>query len=545
MLHFFYRQSLSTVLSIIIFIIVSAIISLYTVSSYTTTRENALNEIHINSTLAVQSLKKNLSSYIASYALNDYTKLIATEMETHKYLAIIVDDHNMAELLGKPEYIVGQIRINGEIHNYDPADPVHQKAIESNYLGTSEAILLSDGSTIGGISIYMNNEKLNSQLKEILKNNLFGAFLLISGLIASILLALEYVFIKPMQRLATRINNTSSDGIPKEFDAIIGVKEITLLSVKINRMITKIKESSLELKDEKERFALAIEGTLDGLWDWNLITNIMMHSDRFETMLGYDIGELPDTIDAWSQLLHPEDIQSAFTTIDQYLSQKGEGMYQSVYRMRTKSGEYCWIQGRGKALFDSEGRAVRFVGFNTDITEEMEQKQHLEYYARHDVLTSLPNRYLFNELFSQMISRCIRNKSMLALLYIDLDGFKDINDIHGHNAGDYLLQVISKRMQKNIRDEDILARIGGDEFVIALTDFQAIDEIINLLKRLITDINLPIHYANDNHQLIVSASIGVTTCRPTQKIDIPHLIQQADDAMYKAKENGKNRYYLA
>ncbi len=140
--------------------------------------------------------------------------------------------------------------------------------------------------------------------------------------------------------------------------------------------VSKLRAAEQSLRESEERFRLAVEGTRDGLWDWNLQTNHAYHSDRFATMLGYSPDELPDTNEAWSQLLHPDDKTEAFQQVDNYLQGK-TGFYESTFRMRAKDGSYRWITGRGKALFNNAGNPVRFVGFNTDITKQKNQEEEV------------------------------------------------------------------------------------------------------------------------------------------------------------------------
>lgn len=137
--------------------------------------------------------------------------------------------------------------------------------------------------------------------------------------------------------------------------------------------VSVLRRTEAALRTSEERFRLATEGSADGLWDWNLQTDEAFHSQRFETMLGYEPGELPNTADAWRGLLHPEDLQSAMARVRAYLAGETDG-YTSTFRMRTKDGSYRWIRGRGKAVFDTDGRPTRFVGFNTDITEDERQR---------------------------------------------------------------------------------------------------------------------------------------------------------------------------
>ncbi|MDP8221596.1 MAG: PAS domain S-box protein, partial [Candidatus Stygibacter frigidus] len=164
-------------------------------------------------------------------------------------------------------------------------------------------------------------------------------------------------------------SHTTKDGheILMELSGVKFELQAEIFYYGVARDITKRKEIEEELKSSEERFKLAVEGTNDGLWDWDLKTDYTYHSARFATMLGYEPQELPYTIHAWKDLLHPDDIDEAQKKVDEYLSGKIK-IYKSTFRMLCKDGYYRWITGRGKALWDEKGEPYRFIGFNTDIT---------------------------------------------------------------------------------------------------------------------------------------------------------------------------------
>ena len=295
-----------------------------------------------------------------------------------------------------------------------------------------------------------------------------------------------------------------------------------------------------ELQNERNRFSLAIEGAKDGLWDWNLETNEVLLTERFEIMLGYNVGDLPQNIDAWFGLLHPDDKEKVSKIIKEYLDSKGEKSYESTFRLRRKDGSWCWILARGKAQFDTNGTPLRFVGFHTDISQQMEYQDKLDHTSKHDSLTHLPNRFLLSELLTHAMHIVKRKNQYLALLFIDLDGFKNVNDTYGHQAGDEVLTTVAYKMKEIVRESDIVSRIGGDEFVIVASDFKNNSEVIPLLQRLLSDLSSNIEYEGNN--IHVSASIGVSFYPQADDIGNEILIRQADQAMYQAKLLGKNQY---
>ena len=304
--------------------------------------------------------------------------------------------------------------------------------------------------------------------------------------------------------------------------------------------ITRLHTVQNELQKERNRFSLAIEGAQDGLWDWDVKTDELFLSERFESMLGYDVGDLPQNIDAWFGLLHPDDKERASKIVNEYLNSKGKKSYESTFRLRAKDGSWRWILGRGKALFNTDGTALRFVGFNTDISQQIEYQDKLNHTAKHDSLTQLPNRFLLSELLTHAMHSVKRKRQRLALLFIDLDGFKAINDTYGHDAGDAVLITIANRMNEIVRESDIVARLGGDEFVIVASELKNSSEVIPLLQRLLSDLSSNILYKDNGMR--VSASVGVSFYPQMDDIGTEALLRQADQAMYHAKLSGKNQY---
>jgi diguanylate cyclase (GGDEF)-like protein/PAS domain S-box-containing protein len=304
--------------------------------------------------------------------------------------------------------------------------------------------------------------------------------------------------------------------------------------------ITERSKLQKELEIEKNRFALAVDGSRDGLWDWNLQTDEFFFGDRFEVMLGYTPGTLGHNTNTWVNLVHPDDIEPLYKVVQEYFDTKGKGSYENTFRLLTKDGSWKWILGRGKAEFAEDGTPLRFVGFNTDITEQIEYQDKINHSAKHDLLTNLPNRFLLSELLTHEMKMTKRGNKQLALLFIDLDGFKEVNDVFGHDAGDEVLSVVASRMNNVVRESDIVSRLGGDEFVIVITVLNKSEELIPLLHRLLKDLSSTIKH--NEHNIQISASIGVSLYPQNMDIGNEALLRQADQAMYIAKTSGKNQY---
>lgn len=263
------------------------------------------------------------------------------------------------------------------------------------------------------------------------------------------------------------------------------------------------------------------------------------------------------------------DVNTAFSRITGYsreeaIGQKSsilksdihdESFYEQIWRELIEVGSWngeVWSRHKNGAAYaemmavnavrDSEGNVLHYVAIFTDITDIKNHQSQLEYIAHFDTLTNLPNRVLLAERLQQAMLQAIRSKKQLVVAFLDLDGFKEINDRYSHEIGDKVLVMLSQRLNDILREDDTLARLGGDEFVAVIIDLEDPTDSLYLVERLLTATEQPIKI--DNIELQVSASIGVTSFPQTQEIDAEQLMRQADQAMYQAKIKGKNRYHI-
>jgi len=266
------------------------------------------------------------------------------------------------------------------------------------------------------------------------------------------------------------------------------------------------------------------------------------------------------------------DVNAAFCRITGYSKEEVQGhnpsilssgrqnaeFYQSMWSAIRETGYWSgeiWNRHKNGQVFaeiltisavrDEDQTVKNYVALFTDITMLKEQQQKLEHIAHYDQLTGLPNRLLFADRLSQAMYACERRKRSLSVIYLDLDGFKAINDTFGHDAGDTLLVSLSQRMKAALREEDSLARFGGDEFVAVLVDLERPQDCVPVLERLLqaAATPIPIEFEGDKVEVSVSASIGATSY-PQDGADADQLMRHADQAMYMAKQAGKNRYHL-
>lgn len=316
------------------------------------------------------------------------------------------------------------------------------------------------------------------------------------------------------------------------------------LSLCLAAVLYKRNQTERKLAQEKQRLDDVIWGTDAATWDFHLVSGRIYINRRWASIIGYELEELlPVTFATWEQLCHPEDTQSTQIQVEDILAGKRD-FYDGEFRLKHKQGHWVWVRGRGKVVErDSKGRAIRMSGTNQDISQQKQLHAQLEHMAHFDQLTGLPNRALFYDRFEQLLKSAERQHQTFAMLFIDLDGFKSVNDTHGHKAGDYVLSTAANRMSKLIRRSDTVARIGGDEFAMLLQDVRDRAAIEKLAAEILEELHQAYRYQNKS-AIYLSCSIGIALY-PDDAKDLEGLITHADIAMYHAKNSGKNQMRFA
>jgi diguanylate cyclase (GGDEF)-like protein/PAS domain S-box-containing protein len=297
--------------------------------------------------------------------------------------------------------------------------------------------------------------------------------------------------------------------------------------------ITQLKE----YQDKLMLTAKVFEHTEEGIMITNADRELIDVNEAFSKITGYSREEVLGK--------NPRFLKSGYHDDDFY-----QMLWQIIHAVGHWNGEIWNRKKNGdvypewitiSAITDDVGIVSHYVGIFSDISLLKQHEKQLKHIAHYDALTGIPNRVLLVDRMKQAIAQTHRDKKMLAVCYLDLDGFKPINDSNGHHIGDLVLIKISERIAHTIREGDTLARLGGDEFVILLLGLEKMDDCIHSMERLLENISKPIVIGN---QLVtVTASIGVTIY-PTDDYEADALLRHADQAMYKAKQSGKNRYFL-
>ncbi|MBP1634401.1 MAG: hypothetical protein H6Q10_975 [Acidobacteria bacterium] len=308
------------------------------------------------------------------------------------------------------------------------------------------------------------------------------------------------------------------------------------------------RKAELALSESEERYALAVQGTNDGVWDWNLPTGRVYYSPRWKAIMGYGEDETPDTIESWLLRVHDDDLERVRLELDEHL--RGQTAHLETQHRTRRGDSYRWVLVRGLAIRDGAGKAVRVAGSLTDITEGKVA----------DALTGLPNRILFNDRLSRLFEHARRAPGFqYAVLFLDLDRFKTVNDSLGHRAGDALLVQTARRLERNLRSTDsvtrleagdtvgakvsghTVARFGGDEFAIILSGIRHVADATRVADRL--NAALAERYEIEGQHIYVTASIGIALSMTGY--DRPEdMLRDADTALYRAKAAGRGRYEL-
>jgi len=335
-------------------------------------------------------------------------------------------------------------------------------------------------------------------------------------------------------RLETRHKKKSGKIVPIEVNANYFDYEGIEYNLALTHDIAERKAVEMALLEQEERFRQLAENIEEVVWLSDLaMGQILYISPAYQTIWGRSCESLYQKPLSWLENIHVDDMDSVLKALDQG---KVSGEYDIEFRIIRPDHTIKHIHQRAFSIENEAGEIYRIAGTAQDITERKEQEAHIEYLAYHDSLTALPNRLLTMNRLEHAITHTIRNAEVLAVLFLDLDRFKNINDSLGHQTGDLLLQQVSARLSQTLREEDTIGRVGGDEFLILLPGLVSPDDAAQVASKLINILSLPFRVLG--RQLHINASIGISLCpRDADNADL--LVKYADTALYLAKEHGR------
>lgn len=480
-----------------------------------------------------------------------------------------------------------------------------------------------------------------------------------------ITLFIVYLHVKGAMNSLRKLINMNEEAYDKLNSSKLA---LDVLEQELKTQFTVLVEHEKALSISEQRYNLALEGTLDGIWDWEVDRDNYYFSSKWKSYFGYENVNLENKISTWENLIHPEDVEAAKDTLYNYLSSNG-GIYENTYRLRCNNGEYKWIVSRGKALWDEKGNPIRIVGSHTDITNEillqeklrkekeisesiinnasiiillLDEKgnirdinpygekltgfskqevigknslqlfvpqeervelislferarnnaesisshenqvkckdgkmldvlwsnsaiydkegkvdgiisigaditeiknieKQLNLLAYYDTLTELPNRSLFEITMNSFINNITNENFKFALVYIDIDNFKHINDTLGHVSGDMFLKSFAEVLKSKVEYSDFAARLSGDEFVIIFSDIINKEEVISKIEKVLLYLRKP--WKVEEQEFFVTYSLGIAIY-PEHGTNLSILLRNADTAMFTIKESTKDNYCI-
>ncbi|MGQ3891676.1 diguanylate cyclase domain-containing protein [Legionella sp. CNM-4043-24] len=303
-------------------------------------------------------------------------------------------------------------------------------------------------------------------------------------------------------------------------------------------LVDRLVVNNAVLEESESRFRSAFDSAAIGMAIVSLDGKWLKVNKSLCQLVGYTEEEL--LLLDFQTITHPDDLELDLSYAQQLLT--GEiSSYHLEKRYIQKNGNVIWILLSGSLIRNNQNQPLYFIAQIQNIDTQKQAEHELKYIAYHDVLTGLANRKQLEKSFEAALSYAQRHQNQIAVLFMDLDHFKEINDSLGHDTGDLLLVEVGARLKKNTRSTDILTRQGGDEFIIVLTELTGSDQAIDVAKKILSTVSKPIK--TERHEIAITASIGISIY-PKDGDDLKTLIKQADKALYVVKSEGGNNLKL-
>jgi len=352
----------------------------------------------------------------------------------------------------------------------------------------------------------------------------------------------EEVLIRVKHQLALKVAEAEISQLNQQLEQRIQqrTEQLEIINQKLQMEIAERQLIEESLKVSEERLDSILGAIEDVVWSMDeTMSKTLYLNEAVERIYGYPMSDFLEDHNLWLKVIHPEDLNRV-KNINHTLFISGS--FNEEYRILRHDREVRWVSNQGHGIYDRDGNLLRVDGIVRDITAQKQAQQQLVHDAFHDALTNLPNRSLFMDRVEQALNHNKRHPQYLfAVMFIDLDRFKMINDSLGHAVGDQFLQAIAKLLVTCLRGGDTVARIGGDEFTILVNDMREISEAVMIAERILHKFLQPIEL--ENQKIFGSVSIGIVISDGEYET-ADDLIRDADIAMYRSKSNGKGRYTI-
>lgn len=486
----------------------------------------------------IRNSDKNTAALFAADPITDY-------LNSPKYIRTIKDDffnNTSIPLYSFWDFDVGYGTVGGKLisgfYQGKTAGDIALKILSGDSVNTINPIItdnnkyIFDYNKITQFKISPNNLPVNSLIVnkpfsfyETYKSLVITAALILFLLL--IIIVILIIFAKHKAQSERKINS-SYEELASVYEELAATEE------ELRSQFDELQESEELVRNSEERFRLAVGGSNDAIFEWDSVTDKIFLSDTWTEISGYPIGKNSLLINYWSKYILHGDLQKLIHEFHYCIKSKND-FFKSEFRLKIANGQLKWILCKGKILMNEEGMPIKMSGSLTDISDRKNYEHKIKHMAYYDSLTNLPNRTLFIEKLNGLIT----NKNAGAVLFLDLDEFKKINDTLGHQYGDEFLILISNELNSLFSNNSVVSRFGGDEYLILLPDIKQYDEAADICSKIIDIFKRP--FTIDHITNYVTASIGITMF-PYDGNDVDIILKNADTAMYKAKENGRNQF---
>lgn len=290
------------------------------------------------------------------------------------------------------------------------------------------------------------------------------------------------------------------------------------------------------MRESRQQFQVLVETLYDWVWEVDSQGHYTYVSPQIKNILGYEVQEILGK--SPFDLMPSQEARNVSEKFGALIKEQKPIIALENVNFH-KDGRLIVLETNGLPFYDVDGKFKGYRGTDRDITARKQTEEQIKHFATHDLLTDLPGMRLAKDRLSVALNMAHRHKKAVAVMFIDLDGFKVVNDTLGHDAGDFMLKQVAQRMLSCVRETDTVARVGGDEFLIIATEIHAPENAAQIAEKVIRTISKPVIF--NEQQAVVGASIGIALF-PDHGEDMDKLIKLADEVMYKVKNAGKNGF---
>ncbi|WP_373072293.1 EAL domain-containing protein [Sulfurimonas sp.] len=510
-----FRTVLLLVLSSIIFIVVG----------FTTAKNNFSKSFEEIIDQKVDIVLNSISPQISlnlSYGFNDAIDEIGKDLLKDQHIILLkIESDKLKKPLIYKQYYSNDIYSSKFIQEQNLIDPLN-----SNFLGK--------------ITLIYSSKFYDIQMRNFYKDAIIGSFMFMATIFLISLFLIKSL--KPLSILANSLNKFNPYD-PKKLDIKSSSQNevdsiIKSANIMVDNLISYIEHSSTltsELSQHQQHLKDAQRIASVGSWEYDVTNDKLILSDEVFRILGIK-KDLDLSFQDFMDLISQEDKEKVINTINNSI-EKGS-VFNIKYKLQVGNGKVVYVRTKGKVRKKSSGE-IKLTAVTLDITKDTQNEKVIERLAYYDSLTNLPNRVLFRDRVNSAMINAKRHKTKIAIMFLDLDNFKIVNDTLGHSIGDELLKYVALLLSSVLRENDTISRVGGDEFTILLTDIKSEDDVKHIAKKIF--LALEGEHNIIGHNLLISTSIGIALYPDTAN-DIDTLIRNADTAMYEAKKDNKNNY---